>query len=99
MEWVKGIEPSSTVWKTVVLPLNYTHMQTGRRILPVRLIHSFGRRARNRTPCYRFWRPALAQQDLKLPTYIVRHNPHPQGTSSGVPKAFTINKYLGGETI
>jgi hypothetical protein len=26
MERVKGIEPSSTAWKAVVLPLNYTRI-------------------------------------------------------------------------
>ena len=26
LEWVKGIEPSSSAWKAEVLPLNYTRM-------------------------------------------------------------------------
>jgi hypothetical protein len=65
MERVKGIEPSSSVWKTVALPLSYT------RILDVRAD------TRNREPAaadvnlLRRFRPAPGYRSRKRQTKMV----------------------------
>ena len=43
VERVKGIEPSYAVWKTAVLPLNYTRLRRA-QIIPAALALSIRRR-------------------------------------------------------
>ena len=43
VERVKGIEPSYAVWKTAVLPLNYTRIRST-QIIPTALAMSIRRR-------------------------------------------------------